>query len=141
MLLIVALFVFCTNSGCLCLPTHHFPGQADQVTQLPGAKFAIPFGHYSGYLPLHDGTNLHYWFFESQSQHRLKDPLVLWLNGGPGCSSLFGAMLECGPFQLNQHGNLILNPYSWNSNANLLFLESPVGVGFSYRDNVPLNHK
>ncbi|MFS7987682.1 putative carboxypeptidase D [Helianthus anomalus] len=53
---------------------------------------------------------------------------------GPGCSSVgYGATQEIGPFIVNTDGKgLHLNPYSWNREANMLFLESPVGVGFSY---------
>ncbi|GER43899.1 serine carboxypeptidase-like protein [Striga asiatica] len=62
-------------------------------------------------------------------------PLVLWLNGGPGCSSIgFGQSLELGPFfpQKGTKPELKFNNHTWNKAANLLFLESPVGVGFSY---------
>jgi len=72
-----------------------------------------------------------YWFIESENDP-VNDPLVLWLNGGPGCSSLSGLLEEHGPFFPNKDGNLDLNPYSWNKVANMLYLESPAGVGYSY---------
>jgi serine carboxypeptidase-like clade 2 len=74
-----------------------------------------------------------YWFFEAMDLPKEK-PLVLWLNGGPGCSSVgYGATQEIGPFLVDTNGNgLNFNPYAWNKEANMLFLESPVGVGFSY---------
>jgi len=61
-------------------------------------------------------------------------PLVLWLNGGPGCSSLDGFFYENGPFKFGSGDSLsiVKNPFSWHRVANMLFLESPAGVGFSY---------
>uniref|UniRef100_A0A914RD41 Carboxypeptidase n=1 Tax=Parascaris equorum TaxID=6256 RepID=A0A914RD41_PAREQ len=73
-----------------------------------------------------------YWFVESQGNPD-SDPVALWLNGGPGCSSIGGAFEELGPFYVNRDSHsLYENPYAWNKAANVLFLESPVGVGFSY---------
>jgi len=57
---------------------------------------------------------------------------VLWLNGGPGCSSLTGLFLELGPASFDKDTNVIHNPYSWNSNASVIFLDQPVNTGFSY---------
>jgi len=108
----------------------------DQITSLPGlAKTPLlRFKQYSGYLPSL-GNRLHYWFVESQS-NPAKDPVVLWLNGGPGCSSLDGFLSEHGPFLLSEDGSkLVPNPYSWNTEANILYLEAPAGVGFSYAVN------
>ena len=62
-------------------------------------------------------------------------PLVLWLNGGPGCSSLDGWANEHGPMQLDEEGKFKLNEYSWNRVANMIYLESPGDVGFSYIDS------
>ncbi|CAD7959503.1 unnamed protein product [Amoebophrya sp. A120] len=61
-----------------------------------------------------------------------KIPVVLWLNGGPGSSSLIGFLEENGPLLLNKDGKLAKNPYSWTKHAHVLALEQPVGVGFSY---------
>ncbi|CAN8252078.1 unnamed protein product [Cochlearia groenlandica] len=109
--------------------------RADRVTELPGQP-PVKFRQYAGYVTVNEthGRALFYWFFEA-TQNPNKKPLLLWLNGGPGCSSVgFGASEELGPFfpQNSTKPNLKLNPYSWNKAANLLFLESPVGVGFSY---------
>jgi carboxypeptidase D len=57
---------------------------------------------------------------------------VLWLNGGPGCSSMDGAMMEVGPYRVHEGGNLVYNNGSWDEFANLLFVDQPVGTGFSY---------
>uniref|UniRef100_UPI001CB97424 serine carboxypeptidase II-3-like n=1 Tax=Erigeron canadensis TaxID=72917 RepID=UPI001CB97424 len=79
------------------------------------------------------GRALFYYFVESASNSSTK-PLILWLNGGPGCSSLgMGALSEIGPFGVNPDGEtLYARQFAWNRAANVLFLESPVGVGFSY---------
>ncbi|XP_051120178.1 serine carboxypeptidase-like 27 [Andrographis paniculata] len=111
--------------------------ESDRITYLPGQPGAVGFNQYSGYVTVDQraGRALFYWLTESPADRRPElRPLVLWLNGGPGCSSVaFGAAEEIGPFRIRSDGKtLYLNPYSWNKLANLLFLESPAGVGFSY---------
>lgn len=59
-------------------------------------------------------------------------PVVLWLNGGPGSSSILGFLQENGPLLINATGGLHENPYAWTKVAHLLLLEAPVGVGYSY---------
>ncbi|MED6182715.1 Serine carboxypeptidase-like 31 [Stylosanthes scabra] len=106
----------------------------DVVRELPGQP-AVDFEHYAGYVTANEtnGRALFYWFFEAITSPDDK-PLVLWLNGGPGCSSVgYGATQEIGPFLVDSDGHgLKFNNFSWNQEANMLFLESPVGVGFSY---------
>lgn len=58
--------------------------------------------------------------------------MVLWLNGGPGCSSLTGLFFELGPASIDKNIKLVNNPYSWNNNASVIFLDQPVNVGYSY---------
>ncbi|KAI3439933.1 Carboxypeptidase [Psidium guajava] len=105
------------------------------VTDLPGQP-EVGFRHFAGYVPVDErnGRALFYWFFEAATSSPEEKPLVLWLNGGPGCSSVgYGATQEIGPFIVDTNGHgLKSNPYAWNKEANMLFLESPVGVGFSY---------
>lgn len=109
--------------------------ESDRITWLPGQPENVNFAQYSGYVTVDKsaGRALFYWLTESPSNPESK-PLLLWLNGGPGCSSIaYGAAEEIGPFHIRNDGKtLYLNPYSWNKEANLLFLESPAGVGFSY---------
>lgn len=108
--------------------------ESDRVTSLPGQP-PVSFQHYAGYVKIRekDEKALFYWFFEAQENPSTK-PLVLWLNGGPGCSSIaYGAAQELGPFLLrDKDSKITLNKFSWNKAANILFLEAPVGVGFSY---------
>ncbi|KAK0129637.1 hypothetical protein ONS96_000201 [Cadophora gregata f. sp. sojae] len=87
---------------------------------------------YSGYLDDDENDkHLFYWFFESRNDPK-NDPVILWLNGGPGCSSLTGLFLELGPSSIDKNLKLHSNPYSWNANASVIFLDQPVNVGYSY---------
>ncbi|XP_031249604.1 serine carboxypeptidase 24-like [Pistacia vera] len=108
--------------------------ELDRISALPGQP-PVKFQQFSGYVTVNDnhGRALFYWLTEATTTPE-KKPLVLWLNGGPGCSSVaYGASEEIGPFRINRTGSsLYLNKYPWNTEANLLFLESPAGVGFSY---------
>ncbi|XP_040009848.1 cathepsin A-like isoform X2 [Xiphias gladius] len=107
----------------------------DEVATLPGMMFKPNYRQWSGYLQVRPGKFLHYWFVTSQ-RDPVKDPLVLWLNGGPGCSSLDGFLSENGPFHVKNDGaTLYENKFSWNKIANMLYLESPAGVGYSYSDD------
>lgn len=136
---------------------------ADQVKNLPGAeKLNIKFNQFSGYLSI-PGTSgektkhMHYWFVESMNKPST-DPLTFWTNGGkqrstsrevtitelntclflflgPGCSGLLGFMTEQGPFKPAADLSLIENEYAWNKVSNMVFIESPAGVGFSYSDD------
>ncbi|VDM47719.1 unnamed protein product [Toxocara canis] len=109
--------------------------EANKIYDLPGLTFEVNFNQYSGYLRSStQGNYLHYWFMESQGNPS-SDPVVLWLNGGPGCSSMGGLFNELGPFRPNPDARTLYeNVYSWNKAANMLFLETPRGVGFSYQD-------
>jgi len=67
------------------------------------------------------------------SDQAAKDPIIVWFNGGPGCSSMEGLFAEHGPFVFDDGENVIKpNPEPWNKRANLLYIESPAGVGYSF---------
>jgi len=90
----------------------------------------------TGYLDTDDDRHFFFWFFESRSKPS-KDPLVLWINGGPGSSSMYGLLQELGPCRINTiTSKTEFNPDAWNSNANVIFLDQPVNTGFSYSDSV-----
>ncbi|RHY28017.1 hypothetical protein DYB32_006329 [Aphanomyces invadans] len=95
----------------------------------------------SGYiqLPHKVNDNYFYWFFESRSNPE-KDPLVLWLTGGPGSSSIFALLTENGPCTIDANLNTVLNPHSWTNHANVIWLDQPTDVGFSYGDNKDDDH-
>ncbi|KAL2485527.1 Serine carboxypeptidase-like 40 [Abeliophyllum distichum] len=109
--------------------------QADKIDKLPGQPEMVNFDQYAGYVTVDPMAEreLFYYFVESPTNSST-NPLVLWLNGGPGCSSIgYGAMEELGPFRVDSDGKtLFRNNYAWNNVANVIFLESPAGVGFSY---------
>eukprot|EP00358_Blepharisma_japonicum_P004314 CAMPEP_0202947164 /NCGR_PEP_ID=MMETSP1395-20130829/10980_1 /ASSEMBLY_ACC=CAM_ASM_000871 /TAXON_ID=5961 /ORGANISM="Blepharisma japonicum, Strain Stock R1072" /LENGTH=417 /DNA_ID=CAMNT_0049648239 /DNA_START=112 /DNA_END=1365 /DNA_ORIENTATION=+ len=97
---------------------------------------------YSGYLKLPNtqGRQIHYVFFTSQNKPAT-DPVVLWLNGGPGCSSMEGAFMENGPLVFSEHEmKMSVNPYSWNLNASMLYFEAPAGVGYSVMGSIANNN-
>jgi serine carboxypeptidase-like clade I len=78
---------------------------------------------------------IHYWLAMAEGEDdydRPSKPLVLWLNGGPGSSSILGLVQELGPYLVNATGGFMVNPYAWTKLAHVVVLESPVGVGYSY---------
>ncbi|KAJ6609023.1 serine carboxypeptidase [Mycena sp. CBHHK59/15] len=86
----------------------------------------------SGYGDLTSEESIWFWYFDARKDP-LTAPLSLWFNGGPGSSSMIGLLQELGPCRItNDSQSVTLNPYSWNNEANVLFIDQPVGVGFSH---------
>ncbi|CAK4069478.1 unnamed protein product [Aphanomyces euteiches] len=84
-----------------------------------------------GYIEIENATDKYFhWYFESRNDPKT-DPLVVWLNGGPGASSMIGFLSENGPCNIQLDLSLKYNPYSWNSRANVLWLDQPANTGFS----------
>lgn len=114
-------------------------GLIGRVKSLPGFNGSFPSNHYSGYVSI--GTKHLFYYFVKSERSSSKDPVVLWLNGGPGCSSFDGFVYEHGPFNFEagkKPGSLPtlhLNPYSWSKVSNIIYLDSPAGVGLSYATN------
>ena len=123
------------------------------IDALPGWNHPLPSRTYSGYVDAGKSCQQdqcytmheHYVFVESENSPS-SDPLVLWTNGGPGAASLYGLFVELGPFYLSDRSmetidynktgvpTLFRNEYSWSKFANLLIINSPPPVGFSYCD-------
>ncbi|KAF5313213.1 hypothetical protein D9619_003668 [Psilocybe cf. subviscida] len=86
---------------------------------------------YTGYIDI-EARHLFFYFFESRSDPD-SDDVIYWTNGGPGSSAL-GLFMELGPCRTTENGT-VFHPESWNNNANLLIVDQPIGVGFSYADH------
>ncbi|XP_076919354.1 serine carboxypeptidase-like 11 [Bidens hawaiensis] len=109
------------------------------IKYLPGFQGPLPFYLETGYVGVdeNEDVQLFYYFIRSESDPD-HDPLMLWVTGGPGCSSISGLLYEIGPIQFaadRYNGGLptlILRPDSWTKTASIIFLDVPVGTGFSY---------
>ncbi|KAI0784828.1 serine carboxypeptidase [Abortiporus biennis] len=87
---------------------------------------------YTGYIDI-EARHLFFYFFESRSNPD-QDDVIFWTNGGPGCSSSVGLFMEHGPCLVTGVNVTTFNPYGWNANANIFFIDQPIGVGFSYAE-------
>ncbi|KAG9554964.1 alpha/beta-hydrolase, partial [Aureobasidium melanogenum] len=108
-------------------------------TNIPDVDFDIG-ESYAGLMPISSQQNaseLYFWFFPSDNAHA-SDEILIWLNGGPGCSSLEGLLQENGPF-LWQYGTYapVKNNYNWNNLTNTIWVEQPAGTGFSSKGSTP----
>ncbi|KAF4029780.1 Serine carboxypeptidase [Phytophthora infestans] len=112
----------------------------DSVLFLPG--FGAPREkQYAGLVGVNSSNagKLFYWFFETRAPMQIDDrtPLLLWLNGGPGSSSMTGLLTEMGPYRLTKERKLIPHEHSWTSIGHMLFFDQPVGTGYSsVRDDI-----
>ncbi|KAG5548266.1 hypothetical protein RHGRI_013837 [Rhododendron griersonianum] len=106
------------------------------VKYLPGYDGELPFKLETGYISV-DDSELFYYFIESEGNPQ-EDPLFLWLTGGPGCTALSGLLYEVGPMEYdisNYTGGLPklkYYPHARTKTASMIFLDAPVGTGFSY---------
>lgn len=114
---------------CIAYPEEFLVSQ-----QIPGVPFELPHS-WAGNLPVsgNKGENkeLFFWLWGPTGSVG-HDDVVIWLNGGPGCSSLDGIFEENGPFKFPQGQNtLVPNPYSWTNLSYVVWIDNPVGVGFT----------
>lgn len=112
------------------------------IRSLPGQPEGPLLKMHAGHIevnPQHNG-NLFFWHFQNRHIAN-RERTIIWLNGGPGCSSMDGALMEIGPYRLKDDQHLIYNEGAWDEFANLLFVDNPVGTGFSYVDTDSYLHE
>lgn len=109
-------------------------GEIDVARQKSEVVPLLPniFSH-SGYFTVNETTNsnLFFWFFKQSSANWTAYPVILWLQGGPGSSSMFGLFTENGPFKI-KNDTLIKSKFSWTTDFNVIYIDNPIGVGYSF---------
>jgi carboxypeptidase D len=158
MRLIAVLFLVASLVDALQLPLNHnhrnhrnqgkLPKEKEfEVGKLPTldmTKAHDGFKHWAGMMPIDDGHNGHlfFWFFKARVN---STKLVIWINGGPGCSSMLGLLAGHAPLRLKPEGGLAWNNHSWTQHANVLCtffcgetnskdVDQPVMTGYSYTE-------
>ncbi|KAI8515364.1 hypothetical protein Bbelb_061770 [Branchiostoma belcheri] len=112
-------------------------GMADKARMLSEVNLpGTTVNSFSGYLTVEKtyNSNLFFWFFPALSDPE-NAPVLLWLQGGPGGSSLFGLFEEMGPFYITKDAQLMMRKTTWVSEYSMLFIDNPVGTGFSFTDS------
>lgn len=111
------------------------------VSSLPGLFKNFPLNEvpvmFAGQLELYPENNTHYFFWSFEDQHKspqAENTTIFWFNGGPGCSSMDGALMEAGPIRINEKEQVVYNDGSWHKLAKTVFVDQPAGTGFSYSD-------
>lgn len=113
-------------------------GDIDHARELAtvGPLNGTSISSYAGFFTVNKtfNGNMFFWFFPSQTKGS-DDPVLLWLQGGPGGSSLYGALVEHGPFGIDRDLHIFSRNFSWNRKYNMLYIDNPVGTGFSFADD------
>ncbi|KAJ0726389.1 putative carboxypeptidase C [Helianthus annuus] len=89
-------------------------------------------GHHAGYYQIQHSNDAQMFYFFFESRNNKNDPVVIWLTGGPGCSSELALFYENGPFKFGENLTLVWNEYGWDRASHLLYVDQPTGTGFSY---------
>ncbi|KAH9624815.1 hypothetical protein KSS87_018131 [Heliosperma pusillum] len=92
-------------------------------------------GHHAGYYQIEHSHDARMFYFFFESRRSKEDPVVIWLTGGPGCSSELALFYENGPFKIANNLSLVWNEYGWDQVSNLIYVDQPIGTGFSYSSN------
>ncbi|EZF36061.1 Carboxypeptidase [Trichophyton interdigitale] len=121
------------EEGFQIFTSKHSPRHSIRIKKQDSSICDAHSAQYTGWLDI-GPKHLFFWYFESQNDPE-NDPLTLWMTGGPGYSSMLGMLEEVGPCLVNEYGNgTKYNPWGWSKKSSMLFVDQPVGVGFSYGD-------
>ncbi|GLB36810.1 putative peptidase S10 family protein [Lyophyllum shimeji] len=107
-----------------------FPDHGVRIKKTPFCDHTVK--SYTGYIDI-ETRHLFFYFFESRTDPD-KDDVIMWTNGGPGCSSSLGLLMELGPCRIAGPNSTKSFEHAWNSKANVFFIDQPAGVGYSYTD-------
>merc|ERR1711871_613080 len=118
------------------LPSRFMEARAASKVELNGWSANSLYSLYSGFITIDESTQSNTFFAFSEALNKKKDaPILLWLQGGPGASSLFGMFTEIGPFNIAEDMSLLPRELNWNREYHLLFLDNPIGTGFSFTNS------
>merc|ERR1712190_61521 len=97
-----------------------------------------PFESYSGFITVRPDSHMFFWFTPAMEVDPAQAPVAIWLQGGPGASSLFGLLELHGPIQAVGFNPTLAVPnnYTWNRQANIIYIDNPIGAGYSYSSDL-----
>ncbi|KAF5282412.1 hypothetical protein FQR65_LT14306 [Abscondita terminalis] len=125
------------SSPPLILTPYIESGNIEEARKLSEVKYeeTEDVKSYSGYFTVNEefNSNLFFWFFPSETDYK-NAPVLLWLQGGPGSSSLLGALIINGAFEVTDDLKLRRKSYYWSQTHSVLYIDNPVGTGFSFTD-------
>lgn len=121
------------GAGRLVEKPLRLPGEAPVLRGADGVPIVDPPQRVAGYFKLNRTHDAHmfYFYYESRSKGA-NDPVILWMTGGPGCSSEIAIFYENGPYRLAHNLSLVDNPYGWDAHAHVIFVDQPINTGFSW---------
>ncbi|KAJ2849804.1 Cell death protease [Coemansia brasiliensis] len=114
--------------------TISLPSQSDlKVSSVPFADDPAfdSLEQYAGQLPMGTDDLMFFWLVKNTTNQENRDKLLIWLNGGPGCTSLDGILMENGPFKFAKGNKLEVRPYSLSQQFDVLYIDQPFGTGYS----------
>eukprot|EP00758_Cryptobia_borreli_P013625 Tbor_TRINITY_DN5850_c1_g1::TRINITY_DN5850_c1_g1_i3::g.7155::m.7155 len=139
-ILIATLLAACVIHTSSALSFYNYPDRSPATANLKTSKgfpaCSPDTEQWSGYFQVNATTNKNYFYWAFGPRSGNPDaPIILWMTGGPGCSSSLATLAENGPCHINlKTGDLERNPYAWNTDAYIIYIDQPAGVGFSYSD-------